>query len=180
MEISSGPDDPVHRCHSDIVGVVRAAGEYRLIAVKNIIAGKRLFRIEGEKTHRPSRYSIQIGENLHLDLGKEHSLEEILNRYFWRFMNHSCDPNTLIHSQEAIALRAIEPWEDVTFNYNTTEYDLAEPFVCRCGHLRCLGKIRGFSHLTPYERERLRPFLAPYLKPLLGLKTLACAEAVPA
>lgn len=154
----------VHACRSDWVGVVRAARAYRLVAVTRIAAGHRLFRIEGATTHRPSRYSVQIGETLHIDLGSGHSTEEMLDRYFWRFMNHGCDPNTVIRRRNVIALRDIAPWEEITFNYNTTEYDMAEPFACRCGHAACPGEIRGYRYLTATERERLRPFAAPHLK----------------
>jgi len=60
-------------------------------------------------------------------------------------MNHSCDPNTRIRGRDLIALRDIQPWEDVTFNYNTTEYAMAEAFRCRCGSPGCAGEIRGSS-----------------------------------
>lgn len=167
IEISPGVVCPVRGCRSDFVGVVRADRAYRLVAVRPVAAGARLFQIEGEKTDQPTRYSVQIGENLHVDLGAGHSGEEILDRYFWRFMNHSCEPNTLLRSQEVIASHDIEPWADVTFNYNTTEYEMAEAFACHCGTPRCLGTIRGFKHLTSAERERLRPLLAPHLIRLL-------------
>lgn len=163
-EISPGRIVPVRGCRSNLVGVVRAEGAYRLVAVRAVGAGGRLFRIEGETTRCPSRYSVQIGENLHIDVGTGHSAEEILDRYFWRFMNHSCDPNTMVKGQKVIVLRDIRPWEDVTFNYNTTEYDMAEPFTCRCGSARCLREIRGFKHLTAAEKERLRPLLGAHLR----------------
>ena len=174
-ETGPGVVRPVHGCRSEFVGVVRAHGAYRLIAVRRIAAGTRLFRIEGEQTRRPTRYSVQIGENLHIDLSGGHSSEEILDRYYWRFMNHSCEPNTHVRGQEVIASHAIEPWEDVTFNYNTTEFDLAEPFDCHCGSPGCFGTIRGFKHLTADERERMQPMLAPYLSRLLS----PCAEFAP-
>lgn len=154
---------PVHERRDSLVGVVRAAGEYRLIALRSIASGERMFRIEGELSPRPSRFSVQIGEGLHIDLGPGHTSEEILDRYFWRFMNHSCEPNSIIRGQEVIALRTIPPWQDVTFDYNATEYDMADPFVCRCGSPQCLGVIRGFKHLAAAQRHRLRPHLAGHL-----------------
>ena len=144
-------------------GVVRAAGEYRLVAIRPILAGDRLFQMEGDRTTRPSRYSVQIGEDLHIDLGTGYTTEEILDRYFWRFMNHGCDPNALITGEEVIALYDIEPWAAVTFDYNTTEWDMAEPFRCLCDSPRCLGTIRGFKHLTAGQRKRLHPLAAPHL-----------------
>ncbi|MSU47746.1 MAG: SET domain-containing protein-lysine N-methyltransferase [Opitutus sp.] len=154
---------PVRRCRSEWVGVARSDGASRLVSIARIAAGTRLFRIEGEQTQRPTRYSVQIDEDLHIDVGDGHSNEEILDRYYWRFLNHSCVPNTRICGREVIASHEIEPWADVTFNYNTTEYDMAEPFACHCGNPLCLGTIKGFKHLTPEERERLRPLLAPHL-----------------
>lgn len=157
----------VHGCNSKFVGVVRADGAYRLVAVRPIAAGTRLFRIEGAQTARATRYSVQIGENLHIDVGDGHDSEVIMDRFYWRFMNHSCEPNSLVRDLEVIARHDIEPWEDVTFNYNTTEFDMAEPFACHCGRPTCLGTIRGFKHLAADERERLRPMLAPHLSRLL-------------
>lgn len=146
------------------VGVVRAAGEFRLLAIRPVAAGERLFRIDGEKTVRPSRFSVQIAEALHLDLGPGHTTEEILDRYFWRFMNHSCAPNVLLRGQDVIAGRPIGPWTAITYNYNSTEWDMAEPFDCQCGSPDCLGKIRGFKHLTPEQRAGIRPIAAPHLE----------------
>jgi hypothetical protein len=147
---------------SEAVGVVRAAGEYRLVSIRPIKAGERLFRIEGIETSRPTRYSLQIDDDLHIDLGSGHTTEEILDRYFWRFMNHSCEPNVAIRGREVISLRNILPWEAVTFNYNTTEWEMAEPFVCGCQSEQCLGEIQGLKHLTPAQRERLGA-VAPHL-----------------
>jgi hypothetical protein len=154
-EASRNPLEGLRHCQSDAVGVVRAAGENRLVAIRPIAAGERLFRIEGVETSRPTRYSLQVGDNLHIDLGSGHSAEEILDRYFWRFMNHSCEPNAAIREREVISLRNIPPWEAVTYNYNTTEWEMAEPFICGCGSGQCLGRIQGLKHLTPAQRERL-------------------------
>jgi len=146
------------------VGVVRVAGEYRLVAARAFIPGERLFWMEGDPSPTPTRYTVQIGENQHLEMASGMTLEGILDRYFWRFMNHSCEPNTFILERDVIALRRIAPWEAVTFNYNTTEYDMASPFDCHCGSAHCLGPIRGFKHLPESERRRLEPFLAAHLR----------------
>ena len=64
----------------------------------------------------PSAAPLPAQSNKVLDI-----TEEILDRYFWRFMNHGCEPNTIIRGQDVVALRAIKPWEDVTFNYTSTD-----------------------------------------------------------
>ena len=144
------------------VGVLRSAGNYRLVAIRSIAPGEELFRIEGEETTQPTRYSVQIDDYLHIDLGSSYSSEEILDRYFWRFMNHSCEPNAAIRQRKVISSRSIEPWEAVTFNYNTTEWEMAEPFSCGCQSEQCLGKIQGLKYLTSAQRKDLG-VVAPHL-----------------
>jgi hypothetical protein len=157
----------LHNDHTRGVGVVRVSGEYRLLSVVPFRPGEFLFEIEGEITHTPTRYSVQIDREAHIDLGESYDLEQLLDRYYWRFMNHSCQPNAAIHGRSVIALRPICPWEEITFDYNTTEYEIAEPFHCRCESIDCRKIIRGFKYLTRTERARLRPWLAPYLLSLL-------------
>jgi hypothetical protein len=169
----------LHRGQVEKVGVWEAADEYRLVAIRPITAGERLFGMEGELTARPSRYTLQIEENLHLAPESGHRAEGILDRYFWRFMNHSCEPTVRIRGREVIAWRNIGPWEAVTYNYNTTEWDLAEPFICRCGSSNCLKEIRGFKHLTPAQREQL-PMVARHLARLALRESLRIAEPPPA
>ncbi len=155
--------DAVQPCQCDLVGVAHAHGEYRLVVLKATAAGTVLFRVLGDETPVPTRYSVQIGKELHLDSGSGARTEDVVFRYFWRFMNHHCEPTTMIRGREVVALRDIAPWEDVTFNYNTTEANMAEPFLCRCGSARCEGTIRGARHLSAADRERLRSQMAPWL-----------------
>jgi len=157
------PIGPVRACRCESLGIAHENGEHRLVAVQPIAEGKTIFRLEGEITAKPTRYSVQIGKTLHLDSGSAHAMDDVFDRYYWRFMNHACDPSAVIRGGEVIARRDIAPWEDVTFNYNTTEYDMAEPFVCRCGSVQCEGTIRGAKHLSPKRRAKLRPMMAPHL-----------------
>ena len=149
------------------LGVLRIQAEYRLIASSTIAPGTFLFRIEGDVTRFPTRYSVQIGHSTHIDISGDHDLQEILDYFYWRFMNHHCEPNTVVRECGVFALREIHPWEQITFNYNTTEYKMAEPFACRCGSESCQGVILGFSGLSTEEQRRLRPWLADHLLDLL-------------
>ncbi len=150
-------------CPSDLVGVLTTAEENRLVALRAIKPGELLFRVDGRKTNLPSKYSVQIDAGWHLDPGVGPGAHEAMDAHFWRFMNHSCDPNVILRDLRVVGLRAIHPGEDLTFDYHTTEYELAEPFGCRCGSARCLGVIRGFRYLSPAARERLRHHLPSYL-----------------
>jgi len=56
---------------------------------------------------------------------------------------HSCEPNCRVSFSDRalVALRAIEPGEAVTYDYETTESWFSHPFWCLCGSRRCRGRI---------------------------------------
>lgn len=155
------------------VAVVRSRSEYLLVPTEHVCAGARLFTVEGELRHVPTRYSIQVGPDLHIDLPDGCSTEEILDRFFWRFTNHSCAPSAVVRGRDMFALTCIEPWQQITFNYNTTEFDMAEPFDCLCRSNNCDGQIRGFRWLSSPARDRIRPWLADHLRSIPGGATPA-------
>jgi hypothetical protein len=148
----------------DLVAVLVEQHERRLVAVRTIPEGTRLFRIEGRETPVPTRYSLQVGRELHLDQEDARDPNDRVARRFWRYMNHHCEPSTAIRDRVVTALRGIARGESVTFDYNTTECDLAEPFECHCRSARCVGVVRGARHLTPDQRARLGPSLPEYLR----------------
>lgn len=51
-----------------------------------------------------------------------------------RYMNHSCQPNTHAIGHSDIALRDIQPGEEITSHYIDQE---TENFECRCGRANC-------------------------------------------
>ena len=151
--------------HASRIAIVRESGGYRLVASQAFSRGALIFQIDGERSATPTRWSVQVDTNIHVNVGPTSTLEEQIDRFPWRFMNHSCDPNARITGLDVIALRPIQEGHEVTFNYNTTESDMASPFACRCGSARCHGMIRGFAHLNRLDQQRLRPFLSPHLRP---------------
>lgn len=61
---------------------------------------------------------------------------------FARFINHSCDPNTLSPGIDIeIAVRDIHPGEQLTGDYGA--YNLEADFTCHCGASTCRGTIRN-------------------------------------
>lgn len=74
---------------------------------------------------------------------------------FNNFICHDCDPNCRIeilkdYTVNLIALRNIESSEPITFDYNTTEYDMVEQgveFHCACGKEMCKKWIRGKRYI---------------------------------
>ncbi len=142
------------------VEVVPHEGGRALVATRSIDAGERLIALAHVFVDLPSKYTIQVKEHLH-QAGTEEADD---------FMNHSCEPNVTIDFEalEVIALRPIGVGELVTFDYNTSEWDMREPFACACRSERCIGEIRGFRYLDEEQRRRLLPWLSPYLLTRLG------------
>ncbi|WP_373059709.1 SET domain-containing protein-lysine N-methyltransferase [Gemmatimonas sp.] len=145
------------------VAVVRFDRSFHLMATTLVTGGEVIVSIDGIDARRPSFTSVQIDTDRHIEIDTTLDVLEQIDEYPWRFLNHSCEPNTIIRGRDVVALRLIGHGDELTFNYNTTEFDMAEPFACHCGSLFCLGTVRGFRHLSPKDRDRLRPLLAPHL-----------------
>lgn len=72
-----------------------------------------------------------------------------------RYANHSCDPNAgIMNDRKLIALRAIEPGEEIRFDYSTTMSEEHWTMECRCGQPTCRRVILGFHHLPPITQNR--------------------------
>lgn len=137
-------------------------GERCIVAEAALEAGEWLMTIDGEISSTPCRYSVQIGADTHIAPPAEIGVDGG-DAYLWRFLNHSCNPNTIIVRRVLIAIKPIAAGEEITFDYNTNELAMAAPFKCRCGH--CGGaEIRGYHYLTPAEKELRRHRLADHLR----------------
>lgn len=112
------------------------------------------FKLGGAVSSRPDRHSLQLGEQRHLHVPADMNETEH-PEFFWRYLNHSCQPNGFINTAELtfVALRKISKGEECTFNYLTTEVEMAAPFTCRCGAVTCFGLIQGSAHLCGGQEE---------------------------
>jgi hypothetical protein len=94
--------------------------------------GDVVLKIEGEILSVPTITTIQIAPNSHVDVGSPA-----------KFINHSCNANCHVQNKQIIALRMIVVGEEITFDYQKNEDQLAHPFVCKdCGKL-IEGKKNG-------------------------------------
>ena len=61
------------------------------------------------------------------------------------FINHSCNPNCEADEIKGrvwiIAIRNIEPGEELTYDYNLYDGDLYDPSLCSCGAPNCRGSM---------------------------------------
>jgi hypothetical protein len=133
-------------------------------------AGDIILVLEGLLSCTPSRYSVQVGPDLHVVPAPGIPEESV--RAAWRFLNHSCRPNAAFDGPVLVALAALRAGDEITFDYNTTEATMAEPFACRCGH--CDGRmISGYRDLGPVERARIRSWTASHLRAASGEESRA-------
>ncbi len=72
-----------------------------------------------------------------------HALDATRSRRGFRFINHSCDPNTFMRCTaeraEFYARRAIARGEELTVDYGESHHD--GRLRCRCGAANCRGFI---------------------------------------
>ncbi|EFC48529.1 hypothetical protein NAEGRDRAFT_78553 [Naegleria gruberi] len=167
---------PSHTIHETIPeGIAIKAGEYgfglfatkffaknssvyvgRQIVIPNVYAEFTLITDQGTFKLNTDTHSVQFNENqrwLYL---------------FDSFMNHSCDPSTISEQTEEmkitnqyamVALRDINPGDQITCDYNIFEYDCHGKVIekCCCGSSNCIGRVAGFKYLTLEEqKERIQ------------------------
>lgn len=87
-----------------------------------------------EVSDEPTKYSA------YSKLIKKH-----LSHKSFRYINHSCDPNTIPCTQfdwfKFIAIKPIKAGEEITFNYTHNEPEISNPFNCTCGSDNCIEYI---------------------------------------
>jgi SET domain-containing protein len=81
-----------------------------------------------------------------------------------RFMNHSCEPNCVIMGRtKVVALRRIEPGEEVTFDYSTNVGWEGFSMECECGTMGCRKTVRSYRQLPDELRGRYGACVSAFL-----------------
>jgi hypothetical protein len=134
--------------------VIDKNGYRTTLAARAFKIGEIIFPVIGASVDKPTVYTIQISADRH-----------VLSVY-GKNINHSCCPNCRFDPLQLVfrALRDIAAGEELTFDYNTTEYELFRPFKCHCNSVNCLKYIRGYKHLTAEQRRLLAPLTADHLR----------------
>ena len=85
-------------------------------------------------------------------------------------INHSCDANVGVQNNETNdayvfwAIRPIAEGEELTWDYEASEWELSTPFDCGCGSSNCRKKLKGFKDNGDIIRQQYGDFYADYLK----------------
>lgn len=108
---------------------------------------------------------LEIGVDAYLDMDEPYI-----------FFNHSCDPNAVLAGvSDLIALRAIKPGDEITFDYSINvcgENPYVMTFQCECGARRCRRRIAGVSSIpieqlrTYYNAGGLQDYIRPEVEQL--------------
>ena len=144
--------DIVHELVEDSAQPGSAEGRgLKAVALRGVHPGEVIFREKGTPSPQPSMHSIQVGICSHMRIYGE-----------GRFIAHSFAPNCKVVVERGaapsdshfypvihvVASRPIAAGEAFSFNYCTTEWELAEPFTdCDSGQT-----CAGFVHLSEAEK----------------------------
>jgi hypothetical protein len=97
-----------------------------LFANRTFNKGEIILLLKGNYFNKPTRTSIQVGNSKHVE------------NYEGGLINHHCNPSAniiIIPDVEpaiVVANKTIFQGEEITFDYETTEEAMAEPFKCEC------------------------------------------------
>ncbi|QOZ11795.1 hypothetical protein XH96_33150 [Bradyrhizobium sp. CCBAU 51765] len=151
-------DDYASDTNSCLVVAPSKVNGLGLFSREEISKGHIVGRCNGLILSTPNKRTIQIERRRHI------------TSHYIDFINHQCRPTTCVRVEgNSIALYAIEYIsarnDEITIDYNCSEYSLAESFFCRC--CRPQNHICGYSHLietsqTDYLR-RIEQFALPHL-----------------
>jgi hypothetical protein len=150
--------EPREAMDDGLVVLQREDGEAFVVVTRPFASDTVIRRFSAEETlSSPTWLTVQTGSDEHIQLSPSHL----------RRINHSCEPNVFFDTDELaiIALREIAVGDELTFFYPSTEWDMAQPFVCGCGTKSCLGTIRGARHLEPHQLDGIK--LNSHVKRLL-------------
>lgn len=104
--------------------------------------------LSADERERFFNYSYQVGPDAFYGTPQGEALDDA------DYMNHSCEPNTWFEADGSMtAMKDIEPNEEITYDYATSEGRNDFRLNCRCGAPSCRKVVRG-SDLR--EDQRLR------------------------
>ena len=141
-------------------------GGFGVFACEPIHAGELLAVWEGRLIRLPEleqlsplrrRITVQVEEDFYLTSIAEPEPAD--------YFNHCCDPNAGVSGQIAlVAMREIEPVEEVCFDYAMTDGSPYDEFTCLCGSPHCRGQISGDDWQNPDLQERYKGYFSPYIQ----------------
>ncbi|KAG5950880.1 hypothetical protein E4U53_004236 [Claviceps sorghi] len=106
---------------------------------------------------KPTYATVQMGKDSHLSLNSD-----------LLYINHSCEPSLIFDMASMNILagpKGLQPGDELTFFYPSTEWAMAQPFTCLCNHPSCRGTISGAKDMEPSQLQGT--WLNPHIRELL-------------
>lgn len=80
-------------------------------------------------------------------------------------INHSCEPNCgMRNATQVVAMRDIEPGEELTFDYAMSDMSPYDEFHCACGATSCRGRVTSHDWQDPTLQSRYEGYHSPYIE----------------
>lgn len=134
---------------SRAVRVGRAATGLGLFAVRPLAKRAYIATYRGKRiaTAEAQRRERRFGARYMFEIDRRWTIDGASRRNLGRYLNHSCAPNAepVLRSGKIVfvALRAIAPGEEITYDYGEEYFALyIEPAGCRCAACMKKGKQR--------------------------------------
>ena len=147
-------------------------GHRSLRAITAFSRGDTILEVKGDVVDIPSRYSIQVDTYEHIEPNIVPEGLDGYDDYLWPFLNHGFSPNTMMEGRKLLAISDIGVGDEVTFNYNANEWDMATPFKCMVtGRM-----VTGNRHLTVSERTEITAISSTFIIQLAAKQASATAN----
>ncbi|HEY3311516.1 MAG TPA: SET domain-containing protein-lysine N-methyltransferase [Anaerolineales bacterium] len=90
------------------------------------------------------------------------------------FVNHCCNPNAGLSGQIAlVAMRDIQPGEEVCFDYAMSDTAAYDEFACECGAPNCRRSVTSKDWQLPEIQKRYAGYFAPHVQRRIDAQHLA-------
>ena len=129
------------------------AGEVLVVWGGNVVTEELLEQLPFVMQH----HAVQIDEGLYL--------ATVVDLEPADYVNHSCEPNLGLRGQiTLVALRDIQPDEEVCFDYAMTDSTPYDEFECHCGLTTCRKVVTGNDWKMPELWAKYQGYFSPYLQ----------------
>lgn len=140
------------------------AGERLLVWGGDIVDGEKLAALPDHLRH----YAVQVEEGLYLAARPTDDPEPA------DYINHSCAPNAGFDGQIVlVALRDINPGEEICIDYAMCDGSPYDEFICQCGADGCRGRVTGNDWRLPELQARYAGYFIPYLQRRIKAQTIS-------
>lgn len=103
---------------------------------------------------------LQIGENFIIGPTNKDEIEDTVI-----YLNHSCDPNVGLRGEiTLVAMRDINPDEEIVTDYAMIQDNEDEPMECNCGSLKCRKIITGKDWQNKELQQKYGKYFSAFLR----------------